>query len=227
MKNLQFSRWIWVTTALLFAQHSFASIYNDELNDEQRKAIQKGEQVVFVEQVVKNDFPRVRVYQRVEATPEECMAVYVDYELRSKYFPDFKRSKITKRIDAVRTEVEYELDLPFPFSTEVFTVANVESISEDKQNYHSQSKLIKAESLKNIQDDAKFEPLGNGTLMVYTNHITLGRNVPDWFTDKAEGQIKATARAIEKQVLDERENEQTLLQKQISFLRQMFVHFRR
>jgi len=189
----------------------------DQLTVEQRKVVDKGELLFYTEEVEGATWPKVFIYQRVEATPEEFAAVFADYELQASYVPGLKKSKISKRIDPRTTEIDYTLKASVV--TEDYTVRNTLAGNARAEDYRIDWTLVRASSTKATQGWARMEKLGTGMLFGYYNFVTPGVPGAGLMKDKAARQVRDTATAIIAQVVKERQSERGLLQVQIENLR--------
>jgi hypothetical protein len=203
----------------VFAQPVLAGVY-DELTADQKAAVQNGEQVMITVEVDKAPWPKAFIYQRVDATPEECAAVFSDYELQVSYVPELKKSKISKRIDKRTTLVDYTLNVPWPLSDENYTVRDTVGTYDGGASYRVDWKLVRADSTRHSVGDARFERLGTGTIFRYYNFVVPGSSMAGAVKDKAMRQVKAVAKAIATQVEKERREYTALLERQLNELRE-------
>ena len=201
------------------ASTAWARIY-DELTPAQKNAVQNGDQVVLTTPVAGSDWPEIIVYKRIDATPEEALAVASDYELKSSYTPDMSESKITRHLDRATTEVQYEMKA-FLFSID-YTLQNKLSTyaAGASRGYRQDWKMVKGSGkVKDIQGNARFEQLGTGTIMAYTSLIVPNSGSASNFVDHAVSGVRKGTLALVAQIQNERCGNQTLLQKQIQALR--------
>ena len=224
---LKGSQWVRLATMALVAcgvsaswsglQPAFAGGLYDQLSPEQKKVIDKGELLFYTEEVEGATWPKVFIYQRVDATPEEFTAVFTDYELQASYVPGLKKSKVSKRIDSKTAEIDYTLKASVV--TEDYTVRNVLAGNPRAEEYRVDWTLVRASSTKATQGWARMEKLGTGMLFGYYNFVTPGVPGAGLMKDKAARQVRDTATAIIAQVLKERQSDRGLLQAQIDQLR--------
>lgn len=64
----------------------------DDLSAADAKRVRAGEQVVLTKEVEGKPWPRVTVYQRANASADEAMAVFFDYDNAAKYVPWSRRA---------------------------------------------------------------------------------------------------------------------------------------
>src|SRR5271168_5161580 len=156
-----------VMAALALSTSKPVGIY-DRLTDAQRASIENGEQVVVLEDSG-GVWPKIFLYSRVDATPEQATPVFSDYEFQSSHIPNLKKSQISKRIDKATSQVDYTLSVPRPLSDQHYTVEDKISGYDNGAGYRVDWHLVRADSTKATVGFVRFEPLGNHTIMEYYN----------------------------------------------------------
>jgi hypothetical protein len=206
-----------VTLVSLMSMSAFAGGL-DELSQADQVRVQNGEQVFFTKDAASSKWPKAFIYQRVDSTPEEAMAVFSDYEAQKNYVPNLVSARIAKHLDKVTTQVDYELAVPV-LNNETYTVEDKVSSYDNGASYRLDWKMIRASTTKDIQGYARFEKLGTGTLMIYYNFVTPGSSLAGFVKDKAMQQVKDTGNAVVAQIEKERRNQHDLLEREIQTLR--------
>jgi len=178
--------WCWnMRFRFLFIQMLFAlgvagrllgAALTDELSPEQLSAVDAGSQVVIREDLPDQPWPRVRVYQRVHASPEEVAAVFFDYEKAKSYIPDVLESQISKRHSPRVFEVDYKVEVPI-LPDEMYTARNeIEMLQPD--SYRISWRVLKALQTKAAVGNLRIERYGDGeSLICYMNLVTPGSSV--------------------------------------------------
>jgi hypothetical protein len=216
-----------VVSSLFVCAAVFAGVQNafagalDELNDADQNRVKKGDQVAVFQDVANAPWPKCFIYQRIEATPEEAAAVFADYNHHEAFIPNVKQSSVSREINKTTVEVDYSLSLPLGLGSETYTVRDRVSTYDRGAGYKIEWTLVRADSTKSSDGNIRFEPLGNGTLMVYTSFIVPGRmgSSLKWVVDGAKNSVKETAQAVANQVEKERLHEPNRLQNQVQSLR--------
>jgi len=203
--------------SLVIPISSFAQIYS-ELNDLQKAALQKGDQV-FVTENIGHSWPKVTVYQRIEATPEESMAVMADCDRHVNFFKGILKSKVTQYIDISTFIVDYTLHLPWPFSDENYSLKNHLSQINNRSTYLLTWNMVRADTTQNIQGNVRFEELGSGTIMAYQNLVVPDSGFASVIKNQAIQSVKDAAKSLSKQIQNEKLSDPALLQRQIHHLR--------
>lgn len=190
----------------------------DELNADQKAQIQAGKQVSWSEDVSKSPWPKVFVYQRVEATPEEVTALFHDYEFQSAYIPKVISCKIAGMTNPSTARLDYVLSVP-AFEDEAYSVED--HVQKTAFGYQLGWSFIKASTTKHIEGNARFETLGTGTLIAYYNFIIPGRPGAGlgWIVNGAKQAVRDTVSALANKVVELRNTKPAQLQGQIAKLR--------
>lgn len=192
----------------------------DELRPDQQKTVQNGEQVVVTKDDLSSPWPKVYIYQRVEATPEEATAIFTDYELQKSYVPDMLKSHISKKVDKATTEIDYIVHLPRPFPDETYSVVDHVAAYDNGASYKVGWKMLRSDSMSKIEGTARFERLGTGTILAYYNFGIPTSHAAGLAKNKALRKLAETVAAMVNQMQNERKQNQDLLQKQIQALHQ-------
>lgn len=201
-----------------------------ELTPAQRRTIDMGGQVFLTEDVRGSPWPRVWVYQFIDATPEEAAAVFADYSLHTTYIPNVTKSVIARVVDRATVEVDYVLRLPI-VRDEEYTVRDSLSAAAGGTRYQVEWTLVRASSVKGTTGYVRFERYWNdkvqrdGTLMEYHNFVTPGSRLAGipLIRSRALQQVRGAAAAVAAQVERERRSDHALLTRQLQALRSALV----
>ena len=144
-------------------------------------------------------WPRVRVYQVVNATPREVMAVFTDYNNACEFVPNCLKSRIARQVNPRVAEVDYLIDVPI-LADEAYTVRDTLSTGPAgalKVDW----KVLKATSIEESVGSLYVEPYGKtGSVLRYTNLVKPSSMAAPLLRGVAMGQIKDTVQAIVDQV---------------------------
>jgi len=139
----------------------------DELSSEQLQTLKGGQLVKKIEDVADNTWPRVTIYQTVRATPEEVMAVFIDYVNAKEFTPDVISSEIAKVISPKVKEVDYVVKVPL-LANESYAVRNTLTSLGDA-SYRVSWTMLRSTYMKSGTGDFTVEPFNGGTLMRHTS----------------------------------------------------------
>ncbi|MEI6280091.1 MAG: hypothetical protein WCQ16_12025 [Verrucomicrobiae bacterium] len=206
-----------MNTRLLIALIAFAPLLRAEslLNDldkAQLYQVTRGTQVVTMESVEGKPWPRVKLYQRVRATPEEVAAVFFDYRNAKGYIPKVFKSDISRHISPCVLEVDYGIDVPLYLPDEFYTVRNSLTAGEDG-SYCVTWILLRALQTKASEGNLRIECFHDGSVLCYTNFVTPSSAMAGLLKLFAIEQMRNTVQAIVHQVEKlKRENPEALKQ---------------
>ncbi len=202
--------------ATLFPLLAVAGI-RTELTPTQLNDLERGQQVVVKEEVEGRPWPRLRIYQKVAATPEEVLAVFCDYAQATTFVPDVIKSEISRMISPCVLEVDYQIDIPM-LPDESYTTRN--SLSSSGDSYKVAWVLVRALQTKASEGTLRVEPAEGGALLCYTNLVTPGSSMAGLLRIPAIERMKTTVAAIVKKVEKQKAEAPAALQKQILRLRE-------
>ena len=190
----------------------------DDLDPAQRAELERGGQVVRMEEVAGKPWPRVRLYEKVAATPEEVAAVFFDYRNAKAYVPKVVKSDISLRVSPCVIEVDYGIDVPL-LPDEFYTARN--SLTADPDGSYCVSwRLVRALQTEDSEGNLRIETLGEGSAIRYTNLVTPGSSMAGLLRIPAIDQMKDTVRAIARHVEEVKRTQPAELKQKVGFLRE-------
>lgn len=146
-----------------------ASLLNDLTRDQQQE-LENGTLVVREQDIPGKPWPRVRIYKRINAAPEEVAGVFFDYDQAKTYIPDVLESKVSKKISPSVMEVDYAVDVPI-LADEAYTARN--EMIRIGNSFRVSWTLLRALQTKSAEGNLLIEPFENGTSVIrYTNLVT-------------------------------------------------------
>ena len=206
-----------LTACLLDAPQLVADSVFSELNTSQKGVMKAGDQVVVVENVEGNAWPRVKIYRLINADPEQVAAVFFDFEAAKSFVPNLFKSEISNRISPCTMEVDYGLEVPI-FPDELYTVRNSLRLL-DENLYRFDWKLLRAVMTKDSVGSFRVEPWEGKSLVCYQNMVTPSSNIAVLLRAKAIDQMKETTKALAAHIEKERSNNPAELKRQVATLR--------
>jgi hypothetical protein len=188
-----------------------------ELSASQKGLMKAGDQVVVIENVEGNAWPRVKIYRSIEADPEQVAAIFFDFEEAKSFVPNVFKSEISNRISPCIMEVDYGLDVPI-FPDEFYTVRN--SLRWlDENSYRFDWKLLRATMTKDSVGNFRVEPWEGKSLVCYENMVTPSSNIAVLLRARAIDQLKETTKALAAHIEKEKATNPAGLKRQIATLR--------
>jgi hypothetical protein len=210
------------------SQAAFASGLRD-LDEGQQSKVMNGELVnIRVSKGANFPWPEFRFYQRVDAKPEEAVAVFIDYAKHKDYFWSVGLTQSdVQESNGPRAKIAYSLTLPLGFGSDHYTVENVIQGDFKTEKFQVSSNVIESEnSYTDSHGAAYFEPMSNGTgtIVTYTSFVHPKERT---FVNLAWGMIVSAAEQMQKdmaaeliqQIEHEKINEPALLKRQLENLR--------
>jgi len=170
----------------------------DDLDKPQLDQVMHGKQVVIKQVVEGKPWPRVKLYQRVQATPEEVAAVFFNYPNAKEYIPKIFKSDIGTRISPCVLEVDYGLDVPI-LPDEFYTVRTSLTAGANG-SYCVTWVLLRAIQTKASEGNLLIERSQEGAVIRYTNFVTPGSAMAGLLKLIAIEQMRDTVHAIVRQV---------------------------
>jgi len=180
--------------SLLFAPALMASSLLEDLDAKQVEEVARGGQVVLLQPVESKPWPRVRVYQKVDATPEEVAAVFFDYKNAKSYVPKVIKSEISRQVSPCVAEVDYGVDVPI-LPDEYYTALNTLTAGPDG-GYLVTWSLVRALQTKASEGSLRIERWKEGAVIRYTNLVTPSSIMAGLLKGTAIDQMRSTVRAI-------------------------------
>ncbi|MBE2204455.1 MAG: hypothetical protein IAE94_08970 [Chthoniobacterales bacterium] len=183
---------------LLSGSFLMAASLVEDLDPKQTEEVSGGAQVVLLEEVAGNPWPKVRIYQKVAASPDEVAAVFCDYNAAKQYVPKIIKSEVARQISPCVAEVDYGVDVPI-LPDEFYTARNT-LMSEPDGGYVIKWHLLRAMQTKASEGNLRIEKWKDGSLIRYTNLVIPGSRMAGLLKMPAIDQMRSTVKAIVAQV---------------------------
>jgi hypothetical protein len=189
----------------------------DELTPAEKAVVENGQQVVRQVAVAGSVWPKVVVYQRLDATPEEAAAVMFDYDRHKEFYEGMTKSKAANP-GALETDIDYVMTFPrvlgISLPDEVYTVRDT-LVALGESGYEISWKMVKASSMNDTSGSSRFEKMGSGTLLRYTNFINPPKPaLAKLIVKMAIERVKDSAKDLSKRIALERSTMTDLLGQQ-------------
>jgi hypothetical protein len=190
----------------------------DDLTREQRANLEKGDLVVLEQDIPGKPWPRVRIYKKIQASPEQVAGVFFDYNQAKTFIPDVLESRISKKISPGVMEVDYEVDVPI-LADEAYTARNEMKALQD--SYQASWTLLRALQTKAAEGNLLIEPFENGTSVIrYTNLVTPSSGMAKILKLPAMARMQKTVLAIGQKVEQQKAKNPAELAAQVARLRE-------
>jgi hypothetical protein len=189
----------------------------DELATGHQNQVKKGEQILINEVIEGKPWPRVKVYRTVEASPEEVIAVFCDYDNAKSYVPNVLKSAISNRVSACTVDIDYGLNVPI-LPDEYYTTRNTVKLVAPGI-YRVDWKLLRAVQTKDSVGSLRAEPFEGKALICYENLVTPGSSMAGLLKGKAIQQMSETVAAIAAHIEKQKQTNPEGLQREVEELR--------
>jgi hypothetical protein len=189
----------------------------DNLSKSDIENVRGGKQILITEDMDGKPWPRVNVYKRVDAKPEEVIAVFCDYRNAKTFVPNVLKSDISKEINGQVCEVDYGVDVPI-LPDEYYTVRNTIQVMGNEK-YQVSWKLVRAMQTKDSEGFIRVEPFEDGSVILYQNLVTPGSSMAGLLRGKAIEQMRQTVTAITEHVEKKKSDSPNELKKTVEAFR--------
>ena len=190
----------------------------DDLTREQRANLEKGDLIVLEQDIPGKPWPRVRIYKKIQASPEQVAGVFFDYNQAKTFIPDVLESRISKKISPGVMEVDYEVDVPI-LADEAYTARNEMKALQD--DYQASWTLLRALQTRAAEGNLLIEPFENGSSVIrYTNLVTPSSGMAKILKLPAMARMQKTVLAIGQKVEQQKSKNPAELAAQVARLRE-------
>ena len=166
----------------------------DEVPKNNRDELANGQVVVLSENVQGVPWPRLKLYQVVDAPPKVVADLFSDYAAAPDYTPGMLGAKVIGTNPDGTKDVEYKVKVPVLQSIS-YTVRN--AYIQKRNSYEVKWTLLRSPLAKSSNGSLRIEPYGKGkTLMCYTNLVVPITNLVAGLKNQALNEAKTTVRAI-------------------------------
>jgi len=139
----------------------------------------------------------VRIYQKVDATPKEVTALFLDYEHANTYIENLESAKVEKKPDADTKDVRYTVRLPIIFSISYLVRNRYEKTSDGyKVSWHLLEPPLAA---KSAVGSLRVEAYGEDAILCYANHVKPSTKLIAGLRGQAVKEAEKTVAAIVKE----------------------------
>lgn len=154
---------------LIFLASASAAALVDELSASDRKKLESGESVVVTVEKEGAVWPEVRIYRKVQATPQGVTDLFLDYEHANSFIENLESAKVEKEPDANTKDVRYTVRLPIIFNINYLVRNRYEKTAD---GYTVSWHLLEPPfAAKSAVGSLRVEPLGDKAVICYANHV--------------------------------------------------------
>ena len=140
----------------------------DELGVSDRAKLESGQGVLVTVDKPGATWPEVRIYRKVEATPEGVTKLFLDYENAGSFIDNLESAVVEKQPDANTKDVRYTVKLPVLFTISYLVRNRYEKTPE---GYTVHWNLLESIFAKSAVGKLRVEPHGETAVICYANHV--------------------------------------------------------
>ncbi len=165
-----------------------------EVPQTSRDELAQGQLVIVSENLDGVPWPRLKLYQVVDAPPKVVADLFSDYSAAPDYIPGMLAAKVIATNPDGTKDVQYKVKVPVLQSI-TYSVRN--AYIQKGNSYEVKWTLLRSPLAKSSDGSLRIEPYGKGrTLMCYTNLVVPVTNLVAGLKNQALNEAKSTVRAI-------------------------------
>ena len=182
-------------TALVFAGSASASMLT-ELSVQDRTKLEGGQSVMTTIDKPGATWPEVRIYRKVQATPEGVTDLFLDYENAGSFIHNLKSAVVENQPDGNTKDVRYTVKLPVLFTISYLVRNRYEKTPE---GYTVHWNLLESLFAKSAVGKLRVEPHGDVAVICYANHVEPATSLVAGLRNQALKEASNTVDAIVKE----------------------------
>lgn len=182
-------------TLLATVAVSPASMIN-ELNAKDRAKLETGDNVLIAIDKPGATWPEVRIYRKVNATPQGVTDLFLDYENADSFIHNLKSAVVEKQPDGNTKDVRYTVKLPVLFTISYLVRNRYEKTPE---GYTVHWNLLESLFAKSAVGKLRVEPHGETAVICYANHVEPATKLVAGLRNQALKEASNTVDAIVKE----------------------------
>lgn len=167
-----------------------------ELSAQDRAKLEKGESVMTTVEKPGATWPEVRIYRKVQATPEGVTELFLDYENAGSFIGNLKSAVVENQPDSNTKDVRYTVKLPVLFTINYLVRNRYEKTPE---GYTVHWNLLESLFAKSAVGKLRVEPHGDTAVICYANHVEPATSLVSGLRGQALKEASNTVDAIVKE----------------------------
>lgn len=180
---------------LATAAVSPASMIN-ELSAPDRAKLESGGNVLLAIDRPGATWPEVRIYRKVNATPQGVTELFLDYENADSFIHNLKSAVVENQPDGNTKDVRYTVKLPVLFTIS-YLVRN--RYEKTPNGYTVHWNLLESLFAKSAVGKLRVEPHGETAVICYANHVEPATSLVAGLRNQALKEASNTVDAIVKE----------------------------
>lgn len=172
-----------------------ASMIN-ELSAQDRAKLESGGSVLLAIEKPGAIWPEVRIYRKVDATPQGVTELFLDYENADSFIHNLKSAVVENQPDGNTKDVRYTVKLPVLFTIN-YLVRN--RYEKNPEGYTVHWNLLESLFAKSAVGKLRVEPHGETSVICYANHVEPATKLVAGLRNQALKEASNTVDAIVKE----------------------------
>jgi hypothetical protein len=172
-----------------------ASMVN-ELSAQDRAKLESGGSVLIAIEKPGATWPEVRIYRKVNATPQGVTDLFLDYENADSFIHNLKSAVVENQPDGNTKDVRYTVKLPVLFTINYLVRNRYEKTPE---GYTVHWNLLESLFAKSAVGKLRVEPHGETSVICYANHVEPATKLVAGLRNQALKEASNTVDAIVKE----------------------------
>ncbi len=211
-----------ILTCLLISGFEVFADFNfqTELTKQELESLNKSPLIKTYE--TEHSWPDVVLYQLIEATALESVAIFYALDYQNQYIPNLKVSQVIKTVSPTIVHTRYVMGMPWPLSDTEYIHAS-ELSHKKPSSYKVKWWMVQSSSTDKVEGYAIFIPYKGKTLMKYFAHVQpksfLATLVKNKMVKDVESSLVATRKAIE----ETKAKRLDLMKKYVSYIDQALL----
>ena len=167
-----------------------------ELSAADRAKLESGDNVLTTIEKPGATWPEVRIYRKVNATPQGVTDLFLDYENANSFIGNLKSAVVENEPDGNTKDVRYTVKLPVLFTISYLVRNRYEKTPE---GYTVHWNLLDSLFAKSAVGKLRVEPHGDTAVICYANHVEPATKLVAGLRGQALKEASKTVDAIVKE----------------------------
>jgi hypothetical protein len=167
-----------------------------ELSAADRAKLESGDNVLTTIEKPGAIWPEVRIYRKVNATPQGVTDLFLDYENANSFIGNLKSAVVENEPDGNTKDVRYTVKLPVLFTISYLVRNRYEKTPE---GYTVHWNLLDSLFAKSAVGKLRVEPHGDTAVICYANHVEPATKLVAGLRGQALKEASKTVDAIVKE----------------------------
>ncbi len=165
----------------------------------------------------KGAWPIVSLYQVIDASPLESVAIFYALDYQKEYVPNLIVSEVVKMVSPTIAHTKYEMKMPWPISNSTYIHAS-ELSAQKPSSYKVRWWMVESSSAEKVDGYAIFIPYKDKTLMKYWAHVKPKSFLASFVKNKMVEDVTSSLIATKKEIEEVKINKKDILRKYVTYI---------